>query len=62
MIGGVTVFALPPDTPLYIDERLMSLDWSSRRRQPLDEIRPPPRCSPDAERHDRAGLATAPNA
>ena len=27
MIGGVTVFALPPDMPLYIDERLMGLDW-----------------------------------
>ncbi len=27
MIGGVTVFALPPDVPLYVDERLMGLDW-----------------------------------
>ena len=27
MIGGVTVFALPPDMPLYVDERLMGLDW-----------------------------------
>src|SRR5436309_2443098 len=26
-IGGVTVFALPPDLPLYVDERLMALDW-----------------------------------
>jgi prolyl-tRNA editing enzyme YbaK/EbsC (Cys-tRNA(Pro) deacylase) len=26
-IGGVTVFALPPDVPLYVDERLMGLDW-----------------------------------
>jgi len=26
-IGGVTVFALPPDVPLYVDERLMALDW-----------------------------------
>jgi prolyl-tRNA editing enzyme YbaK/EbsC (Cys-tRNA(Pro) deacylase) len=27
MIGGVTVFALPPDVPLYVDDRIMSLDW-----------------------------------
>jgi prolyl-tRNA editing enzyme YbaK/EbsC (Cys-tRNA(Pro) deacylase) len=27
MIGGVTVFALPPDMPLYVDDRLMALDW-----------------------------------
>ena len=27
MIGGVTVFALPSDMPLYVDERLMGLDW-----------------------------------
>lgn len=27
MIGGVTVFALPPDLPIYVDERLMALDW-----------------------------------
>ena len=27
MIGGVTVFALPADVPLYVDERLMALDW-----------------------------------
>jgi len=27
MIGGVTVFALPPDVPLYVDDRLMPLDW-----------------------------------
>ena len=26
-IGGVTVFALPPDVPLYVDDRLMALDW-----------------------------------
>ena len=26
MIGGVTVFALPPDLPLYVDERMMRLD------------------------------------
>jgi prolyl-tRNA editing enzyme YbaK/EbsC (Cys-tRNA(Pro) deacylase) len=27
MLGGVTVFALPPDVPLYVDDRLMALDW-----------------------------------
>ena len=27
MIGGVTVFALPPDLPIYVDERLMALAW-----------------------------------
>jgi prolyl-tRNA editing enzyme YbaK/EbsC (Cys-tRNA(Pro) deacylase) len=27
MIGGVTVFALPPDLPIYVDGQLMSLDW-----------------------------------
>jgi prolyl-tRNA editing enzyme YbaK/EbsC (Cys-tRNA(Pro) deacylase) len=27
MIGGVTVFALPTDLPIYIDDKLMSLDW-----------------------------------
>ena len=27
MIGGVTVFALPPGMPLYVDERVMALDW-----------------------------------
>jgi len=27
MIGGVTIFALPPDMPLYVDERVMALDW-----------------------------------
>jgi prolyl-tRNA editing enzyme YbaK/EbsC (Cys-tRNA(Pro) deacylase) len=27
MIGGVTVFALPPDLPIYVDAKLMSLDW-----------------------------------
>ncbi|HEV8473106.1 MAG TPA: YbaK/EbsC family protein [Methylomirabilota bacterium] len=27
MIGGVTVLALPPDLPIYVDERLMALDW-----------------------------------
>ena len=27
MIGGVTVFALPPELPIYVDDKLMSLDW-----------------------------------
>lgn len=27
MIGGVTVFALPPDLPIYVDGRLISLDY-----------------------------------
>ncbi len=27
MIGGVTVFALPPDLLIYVDDKLMSLDW-----------------------------------
>ena len=27
MIGGVTIFALPPDLAVYADERLMTLDW-----------------------------------
>ncbi len=27
MIGGVTVFALPPDLPIYVDDKLMQLDW-----------------------------------
>ena len=27
MIGGVTPFALPPDIPLYLDGRIVDLDW-----------------------------------
>jgi len=27
MIGGVTVFALPADVPLYVDDRIMALEW-----------------------------------
>jgi prolyl-tRNA editing enzyme YbaK/EbsC (Cys-tRNA(Pro) deacylase) len=27
IIGGVTVFALPADLPIYVDDKLMSLDW-----------------------------------
>src|SRR5688500_9909719 len=26
-IGGVTLFALPADLPIYVDDKLMSLDW-----------------------------------
>jgi prolyl-tRNA editing enzyme YbaK/EbsC (Cys-tRNA(Pro) deacylase) len=26
-IGGVTVFALPPDLPVYVDDRVMALDY-----------------------------------
>jgi prolyl-tRNA editing enzyme YbaK/EbsC (Cys-tRNA(Pro) deacylase) len=27
MLGGVTVFALPADLPIYVDEGLMPLPW-----------------------------------
>jgi prolyl-tRNA editing enzyme YbaK/EbsC (Cys-tRNA(Pro) deacylase) len=27
MIGGVTLLALPPDLPIYVDERIMELDY-----------------------------------
>jgi prolyl-tRNA editing enzyme YbaK/EbsC (Cys-tRNA(Pro) deacylase) len=27
MIGGVTVFALPPDLPIYVDDRVMQCEW-----------------------------------
>jgi prolyl-tRNA editing enzyme YbaK/EbsC (Cys-tRNA(Pro) deacylase) len=27
MLGGVTVFALPPDLPIYVDATLMVLPW-----------------------------------
>jgi len=27
MIGGVTVFALPPELPVYVDEKIMALDY-----------------------------------
>src|SRR5881409_2323292 len=26
-VGGVTPLALPPGLPLYVDERIMNLDW-----------------------------------
>jgi prolyl-tRNA editing enzyme YbaK/EbsC (Cys-tRNA(Pro) deacylase) len=39
MIGGVTVFALPSGLPVYVDERLMALDYvilgSGSRRSKL---------------------------
>ena len=28
LIGGVTVFALPPGLPVYIDDKVMALDWA----------------------------------
>ena len=27
MIGGVTLLALPPELPIYVDERIMALDY-----------------------------------
>jgi prolyl-tRNA editing enzyme YbaK/EbsC (Cys-tRNA(Pro) deacylase) len=27
MLGGVTVFALPPDLPIYVDDKLMEREW-----------------------------------
>ena len=27
MIGGVTLLALPPDLPIYVDERIVALDY-----------------------------------
>ena len=27
MIGGVTLLALPPDLPIYVDDRIMALDY-----------------------------------
>jgi prolyl-tRNA editing enzyme YbaK/EbsC (Cys-tRNA(Pro) deacylase) len=27
MLGGVTVFALPEGLPIYVDDRVMTLDW-----------------------------------
>lgn len=28
LIGGVTVFALPAELPIYIDDRVMELEWA----------------------------------
>jgi prolyl-tRNA editing enzyme YbaK/EbsC (Cys-tRNA(Pro) deacylase) len=47
MIGGVTVLALPTDLPIYVDERVMALDWvilgsgsrSSKIKTPPDTLR-----------------------
>ena len=64
MLGGVTVFALPPDVPLYVDERIMGLDWlilgGGSRSMKI-------RTSPEVFRRMPnatvvPGLATAPNA
>jgi len=30
-VGGVTPFALPAELPLYVDERIMQLDWIMSR-------------------------------
>src|ERR687888_637013 len=27
LIGGVTIFALPADLPIYVDDRIMALEW-----------------------------------
>jgi prolyl-tRNA editing enzyme YbaK/EbsC (Cys-tRNA(Pro) deacylase) len=27
MLGGVTVLALPPEIPIYVDDKLTALDW-----------------------------------
>jgi len=64
MIGGVTVFALPSDMPLYVDERLMGLDWlilgggsrSTKIRTSPEVFRRMPNAT------IVPGLATAPNA
>jgi prolyl-tRNA editing enzyme YbaK/EbsC (Cys-tRNA(Pro) deacylase) len=28
LIGGVTVFALPAELPVYVDDKVMALDWA----------------------------------
>jgi prolyl-tRNA editing enzyme YbaK/EbsC (Cys-tRNA(Pro) deacylase) len=64
MIGGVTVFALPPDLPLYVDDRIMALDWliagggsrSTKIRTSPEVFRRTPNTTVVP------GLATAPNA
>jgi prolyl-tRNA editing enzyme YbaK/EbsC (Cys-tRNA(Pro) deacylase) len=28
LIGGVTVFALPPELPIYVDDKVMELEWA----------------------------------
>ncbi len=27
LIGGVTVFALPPGIPVYVDDKLLAMEW-----------------------------------
>ena len=47
VIGGVTLLALPPDLPLYVDDRVMALDYvilgggsrSSKIKIPPDALR-----------------------
>ena len=47
MIGGVTLLALPPGLPIYVDERIMALDYvilgggsrSSKLKLPPDLLR-----------------------
>ena len=64
IIGGVTVFALPPDVPLYVDERIIGLDWlilgggsrSTKIRTSPEVFRRMPNATVVP------GLATAPNA
>jgi prolyl-tRNA editing enzyme YbaK/EbsC (Cys-tRNA(Pro) deacylase) len=52
MIGGVTVFALPPELPIYVDDKLMALDWvilGSGSRSSKIRISPEAlRCLPNA--------------
>ena len=46
-IGGVTVFGLPDSIPLYVDSRIMALDWvivgggnrSTKIKMPPGELR-----------------------
>ena len=28
LLGGVTVFALPPGLPIYVDDKVMALEWA----------------------------------
>ena len=47
MIGGVTLLALPPGVPIYVDDRIMALDYvilgggsrSSKLKVPPDVLR-----------------------
>ncbi len=52
MIGGVTVFALPPDLPIYVDDKLMEREWvilGSGSRSSKIKIAPDVfRCIPNA--------------